>query len=174
MAVTGHDDRSAEAPPPDGDADAVARLLGREPAGAFTVVVRRPEGPPVVIENAPLLHDGRPMPTRYWLVDRQLREEVSRLEAARGVRRAEAAVPRAALVAAHVRYAEERERLLPPGHTGPAPSGGVGGTRIGVKCLHAHLAWFLAGGEDPVGRWTAHELGVRRDAFVMEGGVVSS
>jgi hypothetical protein len=22
-----------------------------------------------------------------------------------------------------------------------------------VKCLHAHYAWFLAGGNDPVGQW---------------------
>jgi hypothetical protein len=22
-----------------------------------------------------------------------------------------------------------------------------------VKCLHAHYAWFLAGADDPVGRW---------------------
>jgi hypothetical protein len=27
-----------------------------------------------------------------------------------------------------------------------------------VKCLHAHYAWFLAGGDDPVGRWVADEL----------------
>ena len=27
-----------------------------------------------------------------------------------------------------------------------------------MKCLHAHLAWYLAGGGDPVGRWVAGEL----------------
>ena len=37
-------------------------------------------------------------------------------------------------------------------------SSGVGGTRRGVKCLHAHYAWFLAGGDDPVGRWVAGRL----------------
>ncbi|MGH9028715.1 MAG: DUF501 domain-containing protein, partial [Acidimicrobiales bacterium] len=37
-------------------------------------------------------------------------------------------------------------------------SGGVGGTRRGVKCLHAHLAWWLAGGDDPVGRWVAQRI----------------
>ena len=47
---------------------------------------------------------------------------------------------------------------MPPGHDGPRPSGGVGGTRTGVKCLHAHFAWYLAGGRDPVGRWVAREL----------------
>jgi exopolyphosphatase/guanosine-5'-triphosphate,3'-diphosphate pyrophosphatase len=34
----------------------------------------------------------------------------------------------------------------------------VGGTRQGVKCLHAHYAWYLAGGDDPVGRWVAERL----------------
>jgi len=38
----------------------------------------------------------------------------------------------------------------------------VGGTRRGVKCLHAHLAWWLAGGSDPVGAWTAGRLGLHR------------
>lgn len=145
---------------PADDRRAVAELLGREPAGAFTVAVRRPDGAPAVIANAPLLDDGTPMPTRFWLVDRALREAVSRLESAGGVRRAEAEVDAAALAAAHDRYAAQRDALLPPDHRGPRPAGGVGGTRRGVKCLHAHLAWFLAGGDDPVGRWTAVRVGV--------------
>jgi exopolyphosphatase / guanosine-5'-triphosphate,3'-diphosphate pyrophosphatase len=156
----------------DGDEALVAQLLGREPAGAFTVVVRRLDGTPAVIENAPLLRDGRPMPTRFWLVDPELRGRIARLEAAGGVREAAANVEEADLVECHRRYAEERDVLLPPGWTGPRPSGGVGGTREGVKCLHAHVAWWLAGGDDPVGLWTAGRLGVHRDAFVMEGGGV--
>jgi hypothetical protein len=27
-----------------------------------------------------------------------------------------------------------------------------------VKCLHAHYAYFLAGGDDPVGEWVANRL----------------
>ena len=46
-------------------------------------------------------------------------------------------------------------RDLPDGHTGPAPVRRGGGTREGVKCLHAHYAWWLAGGDDPVGQWVA-------------------
>jgi exopolyphosphatase/guanosine-5'-triphosphate,3'-diphosphate pyrophosphatase len=34
----------------------------------------------------------------------------------------------------------------------------VGGTAKGVKCLHAHHAYFVAGGPDPVGRWVAQQL----------------
>jgi hypothetical protein len=123
------------------------------------VVVRHADGTPVVIRNAPLLDDGRPMPTRYWLVGEPERTWVSRLESESGVARAEAEVDPEAVAAAHVRYAAERDAALPPGHDGPRPSGGVGGTRQGVKCLHAHYAWLLAGGDDPVGRWVAAHIG---------------
>ena len=137
----------------------VARLLGREPAGDFEVVVRDASGSAAVIRNAPILHDGRPMPTRYWLVGEQLRRMVGRLESEGGVRAAEAAVDADELAAAHARYAAERDAAVPEGHSGPTPSAGVGGTRRGVKCLHAHYAWHLAGGDDPVGRWVAQRLG---------------
>ena len=140
------------------DLDEVTLLLGRRPQGDFEVVVRRSDGRPVVIRNAPLLGDGTPMPTRYWLVDDDLRRTVSTLEATGGVRAAEAALDPAEVAAAHQRYATERDAALPPGHTGPRPSGGVAGTRTGVKCLHAHYAWHLAGGDDPVGGWVAEKL----------------
>jgi hypothetical protein len=150
------------------DVDAVTRLLGRVPSGAFSVVLRGLEGRPAVIRNAPLLDDGTPMPTRFWLVDENLRDAVSRLEAVGGVRQAEAAVDGDALRRAHDRYAAERDRALPASHTGPRPSGGVGGTRRGVKCLHAHLAWFLVGGDDPVGRWVAEELSLDTTVYVLD------
>jgi hypothetical protein len=93
------------------------------------------------------------MPTRYWLVDPDWNRAVSRLEAAGGVRDAEAEVDRGALASAHAAYAAERDAVVDPAHAGPRPFGGVGGTRTGVKCLHAHVAWRLAGGDDPVGDW---------------------
>lgn len=145
------------APDPD-DVDAVAELLGRAPRGDFEVVVRDPAGAPVVIRNAPLLDDGTPMPTRYWLVDPGLNRRIGRLEASGGVRRAEAEVDAAQLAAAHDRYRAERDAAMPDGWSGPAPFGGVGGTRRGVKCLHTHYAWYLAGGDDPVGRWVHQHL----------------
>jgi hypothetical protein len=129
------------------EVDVLTSVLGRPPEADFQVCVRAADGAPVVIRNAPLLGDGTPMPTLYWLVDRGLRAAVARLESAGGVREAEAAVD------------AEREAALPPGWSGPRPSGGVGGTRRGVKCLHAHYAYWLAGGDDPVGAWVAERLG---------------
>jgi hypothetical protein len=92
------------------------------------------------------------------LVSAEIVRAVSRLESAGGVRAAEAEVDPHELAAAHERYATEREAALPAGYDGPRPSGGVGGTRRGTKCLHAHYAWHLAGGDDPVGRWVAGRL----------------
>ena len=143
----------------DRDRDAVAVLLGREPRGDFDVVVRNDDGSPVVIRNPPILDDGTPMATRYWLVGDPERRLVDTLEAAGGVKRAQAAVDPHELELAHARYAQERDAAIPAGTIGPTPSGGVGGTRTGVKCLHAHYAWFLAGGDDPVGRWVHEQLG---------------
>jgi uncharacterized protein len=142
------------------DEEIVAQLIGREPAGGFEVVVRTESGAPAVIANEPFLTDGTPMPTRYWLVDPYLREAVSRIESSGGVRRAEEEVGLARIAELHARYAEERDELIPKDHRGPRPSGGVGGTRQGVKCLHAHLAWWLTGGSDAVGEWTAAQLGL--------------
>ena len=140
------------------DIAVLTQLLGRPPRAGFEVVVRNTTGDPVVIRNAPLLDDGTPMPTRYWLVDPDLSLRVARLESAGGVRAAEAAVEAEALGSAHERYARERDAALAPDHVGPRPSGGVGGTGRGVKCLHAHLAYHLAGGDDPVGRWVEEHL----------------
>ena len=130
------------------DVAALTELLGREPRVDFDVVVR----------NAPFTVDGTPMPTRYWLVDRDAVVAVSRLEAAGGVRAAASDVDPVELAATHRAYATERDTAIPVDHVGPRPSGGVGGTRTGVKCLHAHFAYLLAGGDDPVGRWVASRV----------------
>ena len=145
-------------PVTESDVAALTVLLGRAPRGAFEIVVRDAAGEPVVIRNSPLLDDGTPMPTRFWLVDPALGVRVARVESAGGVRAAEAAVDADELQAAHDHYAAERDAAIPADHQGPRPHGGVGGTRRGVKCLHAHYAWYLAGGDDPVGRWVAAAL----------------
>lgn len=140
------------------DHSQVAELLGRVPQSEFEVVVRDPDGTPVVLRNAPFLRDGTPMPTLYWLAGRDANRSIGRLEAEGGVRRAEAEIDADLITAVHARYAAERDALIPAHHDGPRPSGGVGGTREGVKCLHAHYAYHLAGGDDPVGRWVAAHL----------------
>ncbi len=137
-----------------GDRERVAELLGRVPRGDFDVVVRDASGDPVVVRNAPFLDDGTPMPTLYYLVGVELVKAVSRIEAAGAVDEVEAELGVEEIAAIHLRYEHERDAEIPPNHIGPRPSGGVGGTRVGVKCLHAHVAHHLATGDDAIGRWT--------------------
>src|SRR5258708_7660583 len=146
------------------DVAALTDLLGREPQADFAVVVRSPRAAPIVVRNAPFTVDRPPMPTRYWLVGRDEGIAVARLEACGGVRAATTAVDASELAAAHAAYAAERDDAIARDHVGPRPRGGVGGTRTGVKCLHAHYAYFLAGGDDPVGRWVEARLTDATDA----------
>ena len=139
----------------------VERLLGRRPQGAYRIVVRSATGEPVVLRNAPLLDDGTPMPTLYWLIGPDEIREVGAVEADGGVDRVEELVGLDAIDAVHREYAAVRDSDIPTDHSGPRPSGGVGGTRRGVKCLHAHFAWWLAGGNDPIGAWVDEQCRLR-------------
>jgi exopolyphosphatase/guanosine-5'-triphosphate,3'-diphosphate pyrophosphatase len=134
----------------------VAEQLGRAPTVPFTVVARCPGGHPLVIRNAPVDERGDPFPTTFWLSCPDAVRAVSRLEAEGWIstlnERLEAEPDFADAVArAHAEYARERARNDP----GAEQHGGVGGTRKGLKCLHAHYANHLAGGDDVVGAWVA-------------------
>jgi hypothetical protein len=112
-------------------------------------------GLPVVIEVPPLLADGTPFPTHYWLTCPLAVKRVSRLESAGEIGRFEARRRRDPEFAkelgdAHERYARERDALL-PANAFPRPRGGVAGAELGVKCLHAHYADYAAGNDNPVG-----------------------
>ncbi len=141
------------------DIAVIEEILGRPLGGRCAVVVRRIDGRPAVIENEPHLRDGTPMPTLYWLIDPQLHEAVSRLESEGGVHRFEALIDPETLAATHDAYRRRREAATVR-REGPQPSGGVGGTRTGLKCLHAHLANHLAGHDDPVGQLVADTVGL--------------
>jgi uncharacterized protein len=137
----------------------VESLIGRPLNARFAVVVRAKDGRPVVIENEPHLRDGTPLPTLFWLVDPELHDAVSRLESDGGVHRFETLVDADELERAHDAYAQRRRVATVRADLVQA-SGGVGGTRIGVKCLHAHLANYLVCAQDPVGQLVATTLGV--------------
>ncbi|MGC2484940.1 MAG: DUF501 domain-containing protein [Acidimicrobiales bacterium] len=141
------------------DQHIVEALVGRPLDGRFAVVVRTRDGQPVVIENEPHLRDGTPMPTLYWLVDPQVHSVVSRLESDGGVHRFETLVDADDLQRAHDEYARRRDTAIVRRDL-VAPRGGVGGTRTGVKCLHAHLANYLVSANDPVGELVARSVNI--------------
>ena len=138
-----------------GDLDAVREQLGREPTVPFSVIARCSDGHPLVIRNRPLDTDGHPFPTIYWLTCPAAVKAVSRLESDGWIARL-ARDPELAegIEEAHTAYASERGRMA----SGAERWGGVGGTGHGLKCLHAHYAYHLAGGDDAVGAWTAARM----------------
>jgi exopolyphosphatase/guanosine-5'-triphosphate,3'-diphosphate pyrophosphatase len=141
------------------DLEAVRRQLGREPTTPFSVIARCTGGHPLVIRNRPLDAAGDPFPTIYWLTCPDAVRAVSRLESEGRIASLNDRYDthqefRDAVDRAHAAYAAEREEVLP----GAGAWGGVGGTRRKIKCLHAHYAYHLAGGEDIVGRWTAERV----------------
>lgn len=140
------------------DLEWIEACLGRTPRAPCTVAARDAAGRPTVIANPPFLDDGTPMPTRFWLIDPDLHRRIGGIESAGGVDEAEADIGLDVLSTVHERHRRERDSMIVPGHTGPRPSGGVGGTRVGLKCLHTHYAWYLAGGDDPVGAWVQDRL----------------
>lgn len=134
--------------------------LGRPPRSSIDAPTRCHLGLPVVITVPPLLDDGTPFPTRYWLTCPLAQRRVSRVESAGGVADAEALVGAGDEIGerhgrAMARYAAERDAALPDGWEGPRPSGGVGGSSGGVKCLHAHYADYAAGNDNPIGEWVS-------------------
>jgi exopolyphosphatase/guanosine-5'-triphosphate,3'-diphosphate pyrophosphatase len=141
------------------DLVAVREQLGREPIIAFAVVARCTGGHPLVIRNAPLDERGEPFPTTSWLTCPTAVRAIARLEAAGWIARLNRRYDdedafRTLVDAAHAEAAADRAWDLPAAEAW----GGVGGTRRGVKCLHAHYANHLAGGDDVLGRWVAGRI----------------
>jgi len=141
------------------DLVAVREQLGREPTVPFTVTARCTGGHPLVIRNAPVDAQGAPFPTTHWLTCPDAVRSVSRLEADGWIARLNERYEddemfAMAVDAAHAEAAEDRARDFPEARAW----GGVGGTRRGLKCLHAHYANHLGGGDDVVGRRVAEQV----------------
>jgi hypothetical protein len=144
------------------DTAVLTAQIGRPPRSEAVVSARCHLGLPVVTQVPPVLDTGEPFPTRYWLGCPLAQRRISRIEAAGGVRdfaleAEQDPVFRGELEAAHERYARARDAEIPE-DARLRPSGGVGGARRGVKCLHAHYADHAAGNLNPVGARVAEQV----------------
>ncbi|MDD2430256.1 MAG: DUF501 domain-containing protein [Firmicutes bacterium] len=141
----------------------VTSQLGRRPQGDYEIHELCPWGYPLVLKTHPYL--GAISPTLYWLSCPYLVRFVSKLEAEGLVskydkRLKEDPVFQSALDKAHESYAKERSLLieesafLDENIIEKLKTSGIGGSenREGVKCLHMHLAHFLATGQNPIGK----------------------
>lgn len=137
------------------DLDVVAAQLGRVPRGVVAVAARCVCGRPTVVRTAPLLPDGTPFPTTYYLTSPGAVAAVSTLEAGGLMRELTARLGEddelaAAYRAAHEAYLRDREEL---GHVEQIAGVSAGGMPTRVKCLHVLVAHSLAAGPgvNPIG-----------------------
>jgi hypothetical protein len=150
----------------DCDSEVLALQIGRPLRATSIVLCRCDLGLPIVAEVPPILETGEPFPTRYWLSCPLAHRRIARIEARGGVREAQLEIEAdpglsEAIEEAHARYARQRDASV-PAHARHRPTGGVGGSSGGVKCLHAHYADFAAGNDNPVGRRVRDEIGEPR------------
>lgn len=134
--------------------------LGREVRGAVDIAHRCACGAPDVIVTEPVLPDGTPFPTTYYLTCPLAAAAVGRLEGAGLMRELQEDLADdsigPAYRAAHERYLADRRRVAEQtGTTVPSAIEQVsaGGMPDRVKCLHALIAQSLACGPgvNPIG-----------------------
>lgn len=134
----------------------VNALLGRDARGLREIPVTDCAGRPRVIRVASVV-DGKPFPTLYWLVDRDINYRIDQLEAGGLISELQAQVDadpdlQAAMAEDHRVHIERRNALMTPadrealeasGLFKTLQSRGIGGiekpTRI--RCLHT---WYAA------------------------------
>ncbi|MCH7669184.1 MAG: DUF501 domain-containing protein [Acidobacteria bacterium] len=142
--------------------DVVEIQIGRPPRSDVVVAHECHFNLPVVTVVPPHLDDGTPFPTTYWLTCPLMMRRISRIESEGGVRAYDERISTdidfaAEFAAAASRYASDRDAMV-ANIDAVAPTGGIGGSRGGVKCLHSHLADTLAGNENPIGRELAGQV----------------
>ena len=135
--------------------------LGKTPKGDFKVIKLCKFGFPVVIKNQPVV-DGKPFPTMYWLTCPYLVKKVSQLEEKGLINHFELKLKYDHRFRNRYLKAQNFERNLrkllipdsvPKRIKEKLLKVGIGGIEksLGVKCLHLHLASYLAGIPNPVG-----------------------
>lgn len=148
------------------DAAIVPLLLGRPADACHAVAARCACGIPSVVVPRPVHgREGRKVfTTLFWLTCPFLARMAAALEAEGMVRAISEEIDMAELEAATSNYIKNRLVLcdalgidllkLPAGIAKSLRDTGIGGIRDprGLKCLHLHLAHFLATGENPAGR----------------------
>lgn len=138
------------------DEQVLRAQLGREPRAPWAVASRCSHGRPSTVQTGPILTDGTPFPTLYWLTCPWLRAYVDGLESSGVAGEWRVRLTHESDLAERMMLAEEQyrsRRARAAGGEDPCASVGIAGQRdsSATKCIHAHVAAALAGIDDPIG-----------------------
>lgn len=130
------------------DLAVLADQLGRPPRGVRAIAARCPSGHPSVVETEPVLPDGTPFPTVFYLTCPALNAMLGTLEAEGEMAAMTERLSSDPELAeryrqAHRHYLAHRERIRPEPRIAGVSAGGMPER---VKCLHALVAHALAAG----------------------------
>ena len=141
--------------------DILYQQIGRQPRGKVEVAVSCSKQLPMVIVSE-FLVDGQPFPTVFWLTCPLLVSLVHQLEGNGEAKRISRLISQNIdlsdeLYLAWKNQVRQRQRNLNPSQITKyqkAVYAGIDGSqdRYYIKCLHAHLADFLATNKNPVGK----------------------
>jgi hypothetical protein len=144
------------------DLAAVAAQLGRTPRGVRAIAHRCPCGLPDVVTTEPMLDDGTPFPTTYYLTCPRLTGAIGTLEGSGMMREMTERIESdpelaAAYQRAHEAYLADRAEL---GEVPQIAGISAGGMPTRVKCLHVLAGHSLAVGPgvNPLGDETLAAL----------------
>ncbi|SNZ02793.1 hypothetical protein SAMN06265182_0212 [Persephonella hydrogeniphila] len=134
-----------------------------------------------VVENPPVIFDKKkkifiPQPTRFWILDKELRKKISRLEEKGWIQKWEKKVTNDEklfrfFISLHKKEIERRKKFLeekeyPEYIIKKLLNTGIGGIEsynqkpFKVKCLHLWTAYHLGDPEfeNPIGEWVLKEI----------------
>ncbi len=132
--------------PTDADIAALTAELGRPPRGLRAVAYRCAHGIPAVVQTNPILPDGTPFPTMYYLCCSVLNSTVGRMESEGLMTQMSQRLTADDDLAAHYRRAHESYLAERNGLHDLGIHVTAGGMPTRVKCLHVLIAHSLAVG----------------------------
>lgn len=147
----------------------VERQLGRPASIRFRVAVFCDYGWPAVIASDPFRDDAAPNPNILYLTCPYLRRELALLEDRGAIRELEDKVAKdvrlkeqlAAAQSQHARAWQETAGGVWPGGPAGSPRIAAASRDTALKCLHAHMAWYLAHGDYALGALLEERIGAR-------------
>jgi len=153
----------------------LAQRFGVQATLPVAVVARRDVDKVPVVVKMPLVRNGEPFPTLYWLTDPILTPLITALEYAGGVAQAELLIRENSdahriFMEQHARYIsarwstateEHRELMTTKGYHKRLLEVGIGGVTnfTSIKCIHLHVAHYLATKDNIVGEWALVQIG---------------
>ena len=119
---------------------------------------------PTAIKVPPNLDDGTPFPTTYWLTCPMYNKKIGSLESQGLISQLDDEMQNNSKLKSEWKqrqtsYQKERENFFDKSNE-YLPTGGVGGAKESIKCLHSHTADEISTGKNPIGKIVIESIGL--------------